>query len=557
MSALQSWEEKARQKQTALHDLIPQEWKLSESILNNPPKNLTIVPSQCGILSTLDLEITEIDNIEALAQQIAQGKYSAIQVTQAFCKRAAIAHQLVNCLAEICFLHAFERAHYLDNYYQSTGGKTLGPLHGIPISFKDQFNVKGVETAMGYIGYLGEIAEYNSFIVDTFLSLGAVIYVKTALPQTIMLGETRSNLLGLTLNPLNRELSCGGSSGGEGSLIAMKGSIFGLGTDIGGSVRFPCASNGIYGLKPSDGRIPYGLAKNSFDGQESVASVIGSMTRSLSNIHFVFKLILETKPWLVDPKVHNIPWRNDLFEESQNKKLCFGVIQFDQQVHLSPPVQRAMNIAIQALEQAGHQIIEWDTTDHPEGIDMLVKMFQADGGKDVQKALDLSGEPLIQGAFVGTSETEISVYENWQLNSARTKYAIKYLEKWNKTKEITSTGRPIDGIISPIYALPTYPHYFDLSVGYTGIANLLQLSAVILPVTRVDLQLDQITDEYRNIKTTNKLDKAAKDAYKNPEIFENCMVGLQVICRRLEDEKAIGMTMILEEAIKLYNTKNN
>ncbi|CAF4440646.1 unnamed protein product, partial [Adineta steineri] len=117
-------------------------------------------------------------------------------------------------------------------------GKTLGPLHGIPISFKDQFNVKGVETAMGYIGYLGEIAEYNSFIVDTFLSLGAVIYVKTALPQTIMLGETRSNLLGLTLNPLNRELSCGGSSGGEGSLIAMKGSIFGLGTDIGGSVRF-------------------------------------------------------------------------------------------------------------------------------------------------------------------------------------------------------------------------------------------------------------------------------------------------------------------------------
>ncbi|CAF0937784.1 unnamed protein product [Adineta steineri] len=410
---------------------------------------------------------------------------------------------------------------------------------------------------MGYIGYLGEIAEYNSFLVDTFLSLGAVIYVKTALPQTIMLGETRSNLLGLTLNPLNRELSCGGSSGGEGSLIAMKGSILGLGTDIGGSIRLPCGSNGIYGLKPSDGRIPYGLAKNSLDGQESIPSVIGPMTRSLSNIHFVFKLILETKPWLVDPKVHNIPWRNDLFEESQNKKLCFGVIQFDQIVHLSPPVQRAINIAIKALEQAGHQIIEWDTTDHPEGLGMLVKMFQADGGKDIQKALDLSGEPIIQGAFVGSSETEISVYENWQLNSARTKYAIKYLEKWNKTKEITSTGRPVDGIISPIYALPAYPHYFELMAGYNAIANLLQLSSVILPVTRVDLQLDQITDEYRNMKTTNKFDKAVNDVYKSPEIFENCMVGLQVICKRLEDEKAIGMTMILEDAIKLYKTKNN
>ncbi|CAF1328623.1 unnamed protein product [Adineta steineri] len=106
MSALQSWEEKARQKRTALHDLIPQEWKLSESIIKDPPKNLTIVPSQCGILSTLDLEIPEIDNIEELAQQIAQGKYSAIQVTQAYCKRAAIAHQLFPAISSFKCEHS-------------------------------------------------------------------------------------------------------------------------------------------------------------------------------------------------------------------------------------------------------------------------------------------------------------------------------------------------------------------------------------------------------------------------------------------------------------------
>jgi amidase len=179
-------------------------------------------------------------------------------------------------------------------------------------------------------------------------------------------------------------------------------------------------------------------------------------------------------------------------------------------------------------------------------------MFLADGGKDVQKALDLSGEPLVTGAFVGSKETEISVYENWQLNSARTNYAMKYIEKWNKTKEITSTGRPIDGIISPICALPAYPHEYELSIGYTGIANLLQLSSVILPVTRVDQQLDQITDEYRNMEIASELDKIAKETYKSPEIFENCMVGLQVICRRLEEEKAIGMAMILEKALQLY-----
>ena len=179
-------------------------------------------------------------------------------------------------------------------------------------------------------------------------------------------------------------------------------------------------------------------------------------------------------------------------------------------------------------------------------------MFEADGGKDVQKALDSSGEPLVSGAFVGTAKTEISVYESWQVNLARTNYSMQYLEKWNKTKELTSTGRPVDGIISPICALPAYPHEFNLSVGYTGIANLLQLSSVIIPVTRVDQELDQVTDEYRNMKTLNEFDEAAKEVYKGPEVFENCSVGLQILCRRLEDEKAIGMAMVLEKALKLY-----
>ena len=284
----------------------------------------------------------------------------------AFCKRAAIAHQLVNGLAEILFTEAIARAHYLDSYYRSSDGKTLGPLHGIPISLKDQFNIKGYETAMGYIGYLGDLAEYNSNLVDTLLSLGAVIYVKTAVPQTLMMCEVRSNLLGKTLNALNRELSCGGSSGGEASLIAMKGSICGLGTDTGGSIRNPSALNGLFALKPSDGRISYGRMKNSCEGEESVRSVVGPMARSLGTIRWFFKSILDTKPWLVDPRVYNIPWREDLFQEGKMNRLCFGVIRFDHMVHLSPPVERAINMAVNALEKRGHQVIEWDTKDHPQ-----------------------------------------------------------------------------------------------------------------------------------------------------------------------------------------------
>lgn len=184
---------------------------------------------------------------------------------------------------------------------------------------------------------------------------------------------------------------------------------------------------------------------------------------------------------------------------------------------------------------------------------MLIKFFHAGGGKDVKMSLELSGEPLMPGAFVGNPQTELSVYENWQLNIKRDDFARNYYDKWNRTKEQTKTGRPIDGIISPVCAVPAYPDDFDFSIGYTGICNLLQLPSVILPITRVDLKLDAMNDEYRQIQPVSEHDQKAKDLFdKGIELFENCRVDLQVICRRLEEEKAIGLALVLERAIQSY-----
>ena len=183
--------------------------------------------------------------------------------------------------------------------------------------------------------------------------------------------------------------------------------------------------------------------------------------------------------------------------------------------------------------------------------EMAAKLYKIDGGKDVQQALALSGEPMIEGVFVGSEETEMSVYENWQLNIARNDFAIRFLERWNKTKEISGTGRPMDGILSPIYSLPAYPDYAPVTIIYTSIANLLQLSTVIIPVTKVDPKLDEITDEYRKLQPASEIDQKIKDMYvNNPGMFENCSVGLQIMCRRLEEEKAIAMGIVLENALK-------
>lgn len=181
---------------------------------------------------------------------------------------------------------------------------------------------------------------------------------------------------------------------------------------------------------------------------------------------------------------------------------------------------------------------------------MAIKLFKVDGGKDVQEALNLSGEPLLTTAIVGKPEDEISVHQYWKLNARRQDFVLKYAEKWNKSQNLTKTGRPIDGLLSPIHPLPAFPSDFPLTAGYTAVFNCLQLSSVILPITRVDLQLDQQTDSYRNSPKLNEVDESCKQFYDGPEKFENSPIGLQVVCRRFEEEKAVGMAMILENALK-------
>lgn len=146
---------------------------------------------------------------------------------------------------EIFFDQAIQDAKLLDEKFATTKSP-VGPLHGLPMSFKDQFHIRGVETTMGYVGWIdtfeglkgtGKEKVTESEFVREARILGAIPFCKTSLPHTLMSMETWNNIVGFTYNPHNRLMSCGGSSGGEGALIAMRGSPIGIGTDIGGSIR--------------------------------------------------------------------------------------------------------------------------------------------------------------------------------------------------------------------------------------------------------------------------------------------------------------------------------
>lgn len=153
-------------------------------------------------------------------------------------------------MTETCFDEALATARKLDKHYK-LHGEPLGPLHGIPVTLKDQFNIKGYDTTLGYVGRANSPAASDAVLVEMLRTLGAVILAKSNLPQSIMWCETENPLWGLTVNPYHPGYTPGGSTGGEAVLIASGASILGFGTDLGGSVRIPSHMMGIYGLRPS------------------------------------------------------------------------------------------------------------------------------------------------------------------------------------------------------------------------------------------------------------------------------------------------------------------
>lgn len=120
------------------------------------------------------------------------------------------------------FEDAIARAKAIDAEYASSG-KPAGPLHGLPISLKDNFNVAGVDTTVGFIAWANNPATFDSELTKLLREQGAIIFCKTNVPTAMMIAESYNNVWGYTASPWNRDTSSGGSSGGEGALLAFKG----------------------------------------------------------------------------------------------------------------------------------------------------------------------------------------------------------------------------------------------------------------------------------------------------------------------------------------------
>lgn len=415
---------------------------------------------------------------------------------------------------------------------------------------------------MGYVGWIDtheglkdstKKKSYESEMVRELRNLGAVLYVKTSVPHTLMSGETINNIIGYTWNPKNRNLCSGGSSGGEGALIGLRGSPAGFGTDIGGSIRIPAAFNGLYGIRPSAGRMPYEGMANSMDGQNSVLSVVGPLATTARATTLLVKSVLSQEPWLHDPLVVDMPWREDVVRETQaliqeKGKLAFAVMRDDGVVRPQPPVARAVQMCVDALEKAGHQVIEWKPPSHEHGLQLTFKTWLYDGGKDVHGAFALSGEPMskqIQMTYGDKPGKEATASEISENNVAKRQWQKEYMDYWNSTAGLTGTERPVDGVICALApyaaARPEKYQYYGLS----SFVNGLDYTSVVVPVTEADKSVDKVVDGYEPL---NDQDKTAYEDY-DPEIYDGAHVSVQLMGRRFQEEKMLVLAEYLGDQL--------
>ncbi|CAI7583127.1 unnamed protein product [Penicillium pancosmium] len=542
-STHQSWEQIASQKRTARDQLLAP--YLIDDIEHRGPRALNVDQRSRLEKDPQFQLITDIDNIVALLQLLQKGELTAESVIKAYIKRAVVAHQLTNCLTEVCFTEALEEAKALDAEFEITR-QPKGPLHGIPITLKDQFNVKGLDTTIGYVGRSFSPADEDAVLVQMLKNMGAIVIAKTNLCQSIMWAETENPLWGLTTNARDPSFTPGGSTGGEGPLLALHGSILGFGTDIGGSVRIPQSVAGLYGLKPSSSRFPYHGLPVSTEGQEHVPSSVGPMTRDLASICYITQLIANARPWNLDPRCAPLPWNELSFREIQQRPLVIGLILDDGVVKVHPPIARALRELSATLKAAGHEIVSWDTSDHSAAIEIMDQYYTVDGGEDIRRDIAVAGEPYIPHveALVNRGKP-ISVYEYWQLNKRKAAAHKKYLDKWNAAR--SDSGKPVDILLSPTLPHTSLPHRKFRWVGYTKIWNFLDYPALTFPVDRVRADSDQLPVE--SYTPRNPVDEWNWNLY-DAEQVDGYPVNLQIIGRKLEEEKVLGAATVIEKIWK-------
>lgn len=302
------------------------------------------------------LDATETANL------IKKKKLSAREAVEAHLARLDAVNPKLNAVVRVLRKEALAEAAAADEAVAH--GDRLGPLHGVPITTKINVDQQGSPTDNGVVMLKDLIAKEDSPQVACLRDAGAIVIGRTNSPAFAMRAVTDNALHGLTLNPWNKEVTCGGSSGGAGASLAAGIGAFAQGNDIGGSIRWPSYCNGVAGLRPSIGRVaafnPTAPAPRAFAAQ--LMSVNGPMARSIRDLRLGLRVMSQGDPR--DPV-----WTPAPLDPAPLQAPHGVAVAIDDA--LPHPIKATLRRAASHLQDAGYDVEEVS----PPGIDRLSELW--------------------------------------------------------------------------------------------------------------------------------------------------------------------------------------
>ncbi len=500
----------------------------------------------------------EHSSCHTILQLIDRGEFTSRQVTQYFIDRIREVNPELNAVVINLFEEALQEADQIDDLFKE--GKRKGRLHGLPLTVKECLDLQGTPSTFGLVRRKNDIPSSTDPYIHALQKEGAIIIGKTNVAQLLLSFESANRVYGVTNNPHSQTHTAGGSSGGEGAIIAAGASPAGLGTDIGGSVRIPAAFCGICSIKPTMQRM-VDMARFVDDPQPiSIQSVTGVLGNSANDLQLLLEVINEAakKMRKVTPLQH--------FKDVNVATLKVGYFVTDGLFEPMPAIKRAVLQAVKVLREAGIEVVEFIPPKLSEAEELLFKILSADRGFLFTDNLqDEKAIPQAAGLIMLAKASVLVRKVLWGLAGLLGQKSLRriipyfggkgiafrnsveaqqreFISKFLGAMDHSPIGK-LDAIISPVCALPAYLHNTADKVGlggiYTGVHNVTGFPAGVATITKVQ------RDEAIGRKAT--VDLLQKTASKIEAASQGLPLAVQIAARPWNEQIVIALINLLHK----------
>ncbi|CAH8512049.1 unnamed protein product [Schistosoma rodhaini] len=518
------------------------------------------------------------ENLSYLCEQIKKKRMTPVDVLHAFQFRALQLQDNNNSGIALFILEAEECAANLMKFPMNIDKDS--ELYGIPISIKEGIAIRGYDATMGIIKRCNQPIDEDCVLIKVLKSVGAIPFVTTVTTQLCRTLDGFHVIYNDAENPFNKSRLPGGSSSGEAVLLAQCGSPVGIGTDIAGSIRIPCAFCNLAGLKPTSGRLSLlGIVSTAKKSVLYISPCLGPMARKVDDLACVMRALLCPTMFDLDPYVIPMSFDQVSYEGKNRSQLVIGYYSnFDDPnlIQVLDVNQRVVEKAAKALESAGHRLVKF-TVPHPYKAFILgLHALFADGGQELRS--HLQGEPLsphiklintitvipdilkpivefISKHFIGKPVCPLGAFQKLASGQAAVNliseikaYRYEFAKAWNE-------AGPLDALICPVFPYPAPPKdapqiYISPSIIYTFLYNILDYPAGAVPagfVTEDDVRNSLIKSE----SLYSSGDFYMSKVYKLLDGGENLPLSIQVVGKPYHEETVLRVMREIESCFSL------